>query len=227
MQGLIDGLVAGTPGLIKTLKGLTDDMQAKVVEGVASTFDDAIAAIEAKRDGIKSALDGIKGEFTSLRDSIAQTFAGDLFNVSAIAESVGETTTTAAQTVGQVFSDTLRDKKTQLTELLGAFKTLKGFGIPAQFLSQLFASGNSALILELASGSKGQAASQVSLFKDVQSLSDKLGGQVASNQYGPQIDRLDKSLGKVADNTKALKSLARDIARELNGAVKQGERKAA
>lgn len=203
-----------------------DEAGPKVLKAMQSALEKTLSKVSEFRDGVASRLDSVKSAFSSLKDSIASTFAGDLFNVSAIAESLTETTFTAAQTVGQAFVSNLMDTKGRLQELLKAFRTLKGWGIPAQFLSQLFASGNSGLILELAGGTRGQAQSAVGLFNDVQSLSNQLGGQVARNQYGAQIDRLDAKLARIDRHTSRLEHLAKDIGRELNGAVSHGHRKA-
>lgn len=212
MEGFANGIDAAGPKVLKSMKDALDKTLDKVGEF---------------RDGIASRLDSVKSSFASLKDSIASTFAGDLFNVSAIAESLTETTWTAAQSVGQAFMNNLSDTKGRLKDLLAAFKTLKGWGIPSQFLSQLFASGNSALILELAGGTRGQATSAASLFGDVQSLSGQLGTQVASNQYGPQLTRLEDRLGSINQHVKRLDTLAKDIGRELNHAAAAAHRRTA
>src|SRR5690349_20326131 len=96
-------------------------------------------------------------DFASIRDSVASTFTGDLFSVSAT--EADTEAGTAARTVGQNFIDGLMGKKAELTGLLASFKTLKGWGIDPAFLTQLFSSGNGALITELAGMGKAGAVS--------------------------------------------------------------------
>ena len=242
LAGKLAGMVPGSP--VKTgplmafnnnaagrklMEMLADGIEGagpKVLKAMSSTLDKVIDQTTAMRDRIKSNLDGVLSDFTSLRDSIASTFLGDPFNVSAIESSLTDTTFTAAQTVSQAFMNGLADKKGQLKELLKAFKKLKGWGLSSQFLSQMFASGNSALILEMAGGTKASALGSADLFGDVQSLSNQLGGRVARNQYGPQIKRLEDKLDRANKHLKSLDTLAKDIGRELNNAVAHGERKA-
>ena len=206
---LADGIESATPKALKAMQDLVSKLSDKATE---------------LRDAIASRLDNIKSAFSSLRDSIAQTFSGDLFNVSAIESSLTDTVFTAAQSVGQVFAQNLLDTKGKLKDLLKAFRKLRGWGIPAPFLSQLFASGNSALILELASGTKGQAQSDAALFGDIQSLSNQLGSQVARNQYGPQIKRLEDRLADINGHVKHLDKLADNIARALDHATAKTHR---
>ncbi|WP_028637720.1 phage tail protein [Nocardioides sp. URHA0032] len=244
-RAIIDGLIAGVRSRITPLAKTMDDLTGKigkwtmegiengikaggpkVLDAMKSALDKTLDRVQSFRDNLKSKLDGVLSDFSSLKDSIASTFAGDLFSVSAIAESLTDTTFFAAQTVGQVFDQNLMNTKTHLKQLLRAFKKLKHWGLPSQFLSQLFASGNSDLILEMASGTQSHALADASLFGDVQSLSNQLGGQVARNQYGPQIKRLEDRLTEANRHLKHLDDLDKRLARAINASVSHGQKKA-
>lgn len=236
LAGKLAGMVPGSPvkeGPLKSFNGggagkkLMEMLAGGIKDASPKAVDAMRASLQKMADEVESRLDGVKSAFSSLRDSIASTFSGDLFNVSAIAASATDTLVTAAQSVSQAFFNNLHDTKTKLTDLLAAFKTLKGWGVPGAFLSQLFASGNSDLILELAGGTRGQANSAASLFGDVQSLSSQLGTQVARNQYGAQITRLDHKLQQIEANTRELRNLDKKLAGAINGAVSHGQRKGA
>ena len=128
------------------------------------------------------------------------------------------------------FMANLTGVKAQLKKMLAAFKKLSGWGVPAAFLSQLFASGNGGLILELAS-SRRQAQHAASLFGDVQNLSDQLGGKVARNQSGDQIqgvnrrlDAANKHLSEIEKHIKHIKHVGKDVGDAVNGASAAGNR---
>lgn len=201
-------------------KGIADagpgasDAAKKVADGIRSRF-------EALRDQLKSTLDGLKSDFSSLKDSIASTFTGNLFDAAATSIDLGNGLTAIGQTAAQAFQNNLLAAQGNLRGLLAAFKKLKGWGIPAQFLSQLFASGNGGLILELASGSRGQARADAALFGNVQSLSNQLGAKVARNDLGPKIDRTNKRLEQIEA---AIKRIGKDVGREVSGASAAGHR---
>lgn len=177
-QGLIDGLVS--------MKGKLEKV----------TRDSLTKALDSARDRLSA----LKSDFRSLKDSVAGAFTGDLFGAAATVDELGNVTATA----GQNFIASLTAKKGELQTLLSAFKTLKGWGIPSSFLSQLFASGNGALITELAGMGQASATSTASLFGDVIDLGNQLGGAVAKNDFGPNIDRLGTKIDGLREDIKDL-----------------------
>ncbi len=192
----------------------------KAVKAAQDAFEKLTSAVKTKRDNLKSTLDGLKGEFESLADSVSSAFAGNLFSVSAI--EADDAAGTAGKTVGQSFIDNLMGKKAELTSLLASFKTLAGWGLDPAFLSQLFASGNGALITELAGMGKEGAIGAATLFGEVTSLGDQLGNAVAKNDpVSDRIDETNKQLGLV---NKQLSYLASEIGKELNGAAAKARR---
>ena len=241
VTGPISSAISGVKGLLHigspsklfhqigkwTMEGFENGINEagpKVLKAMQSALEKTLSQLDTFRSGVQSRLDSVMSAFSSLKDSIASTFTGDLFNVSAIASSLTDTTFTAAQTVGQAFTNGLLDTRGRLKELLAAFRKLKGWGIPAQFLSQMFASGNSGLILELASGTRAQAQSDAALFGDVQSLSNQLGSNVARNQYGEQINSLDAKLARIVKHTAYLEHLDKRLARALNDSASKAQR---
>lgn len=197
----------------------------KTVKAAKDAFEKIGDALSATRDNLKSTLEGLKGDFASLADSVASAFTGNLFGVAAT-EAVAATDDAAAvagRSVGQNFVDSLMAKKGELTGLLASFKTLKGWGLDPAFLSQLFASGNGALITELAGMGKAGALSTGGLFGDVMSLGSQLGEAVAKND--PVADRIDVTNQKLDKVSKQLEFLGSDIGRELNRAAAHAGRR--
>lgn len=198
----------GRPGRVlmgMLAKGITDGGTdaAGAAEGVAGRIREHFDQL---RDSLKSTLDGLLSDFASLRDGIAQTFAGDLF----------------AATTAAAFQHGLFDKVADLRKILKAWHKLEGWGLDPKFLSALFQSGNSALILDLAAGTKGTALSDSDAFGQVQSLTNKLGTQVARNELGPDIKGIRNGIDKLNDK---VDHLARDIGREINHAAANGHRR--
>jgi hypothetical protein len=178
----------------------------KTVKAAKTAFEKVGDALRTERDNLRSTLDGLKSDFTSLADSVSSAFLGDLFN----------------PPEGTSFIDNLLSKKSQLTGLLSSFTTLKGWGLDPAFLSQLFASGNGALITELAGMGQAGAMGASSLFGEVQSLSTQLGNSVASN------DPVARGIADVTEElriaNKQLSFLADDIGKQLNGAASKAQR---
>lgn len=191
-----------------TMKGLANGVDAegpKAVKAVIETMTKMLDGLKTKRDQIKSALDGFKSDFASLRDSITSTFTGNLFEA----------------TNGQDFLQSLLGKQGDLKGLKAAFAKLRGYGVSPAFLSQLFASGNSALILDLAAGEKSQANLAASLFNDTNTLAGSLGNQVARADVGPKIDRTNAELAQM---NRSIKQLAGDLADAINDAAVKGKK---
>jgi hypothetical protein len=177
----------------------------KTVKAAEEAFGKIHGKLESERDAIRSTLDGLKGDFASLADSVKGAFTGNLFE---------------ATTAGDFISN-LTAKRGQLQGLLASFTTLKGWGLDPKFLSQLFASGNGALITELAGMGQAGAMGAGSLFGEVSSLGSQLGTAVAQNDIGPKVDETNKLLTKAV---KRLEFLADDIGKELNGAAAKAQR---
>lgn len=197
MELVAKGITAATPKTVKAAKTAFD----KIADQLTST-----------RDSLKGKLESLKGDFASLASSVSGAFTGGLFDVSA----------SDTGTVGQNFVSNLMGKKAELTSLLASFKTLQGWGIPSAFLSQLFASGNGALITELAGMGQAGAVSTASLFGEVTSLGTQLGNAVASNDVvASKVDETNRLLGIAVTQ---LEFLDKNIGKQLNGAAASAQR---
>lgn len=186
-------------------KGITD-ATPKTVKAAKSAFEKISDSLKSTRDDLRGTLDGLKGDFAGINDSVVGAFTGNLFEA----------------TTGQGFIDALMGKKAELTGLLASFKTLKGWGIDPGFLTQLFSSGNGALITELAGMGQAGASSAASLFGDVTSLGQQLGNAVASNDpVAARLDETNRLLTVVSDQ---LSYLGSDIGKQLNGASAKASR---
>lgn len=233
---IIDGLVAGIkaaagkvadavgaivdkiPKKIRSMMGISSPSKVTrllgefigegLAQGIGSKNKRIANALQTVIDGVKSKLATLRDEFASISDSVAGAFTGDLFG---------------AETAGDFVSNLLGTRG-QLKSLKAAFKKLLGFGVKPAFLSQLFASGNAGLILDLAAGSKAQANQAASLFGQVGSLSASLGNQVAQADIGPKIDKTNATLDEIAH---LLKLLPPGIGKEINGAARAGKRRSA
>lgn len=185
MGMLARGIAAGGPEVARALGKALEHLQDQ---------------LKRQRDRIKSRLDGLLSDFASLRDGIASAFTGDLFGAAAteaITDDAGNVTQAAAS-AGQNFVSNLLAKRGELASLLTAFKTLKGWGMKPEFLSQLFASGNGALAIDIAALGKTGALEAGSLFGEVTSLGQQLGAAVAKNDpISAEIKKTNKKLDKV------------------------------
>lgn len=186
-------------------KGITA-ATPKTVKAAQSAFEKIQSSLETTRDNLRSTLDGLKGDFASIADSVSGAFTGNLFE---------------ATTAGDFIAN-LTAKKGELQGLLASFATLKGWGVPGAFLSQLFASGNGALITELAGMGQAGAVSTANLFGEVTSLGDQLGNSVASND--PVAARIEETNKELRQVNRQLEFLAGDIGKELNEAASRAQR---
>jgi hypothetical protein len=194
-QGLMDRISKG-------IKAATP----KTVRAAQEAFDSLRSKIESKRDDMRSTLDGLKDDFAAIKDAVSSAFAGNLFEA----------------TTGQGFIDGLMGKKAELTGLLASFKTLKGWGLDPAFLTQLFSSGNGALITELAGMGQAGAVSTASLFGEVTSLGNQLGNAVASND--PVAAEMQTANATLVRIESALSYLGTDIGKALDGAASKAQR---
>lgn len=184
----------------------------KAVKAAQDAFDSLKGKMESKRDEIKSTIDKLKDDFAGIRDSVKSAFAGNLFDVEA----------TEGKTVGQNFIANLMGKKAELAGLLSSFNVLKGWGVDPGFLTQLFASGNGALITELAGMGQAGALSTASLFGEVTNLSNELGTAVASNDaVATELATANETLLRMEQ---ALSYLGGDIGQQLNQAATKANR---
>lgn len=207
VAGRIAGFVPGSPVKDGPLKAFNDGMTGKeLMQFMADGIKDAgpkVVKAMAEQLGdlhakVKERLDALKQEFASLRDSIASAFTPDLFQATSFED--------FWQQGVQAFGD--------LTKLRAAFKKLKKWGLDPAFLAQLFQSGNTALILDLAEGPRREAVMAGALFSDVNTLASQLGRDVARDVIGPKIDRTNQRL---RDIEAAIDRLPKKLARELNG----------
>lgn len=211
------------PGFVKKALGIASP--SKVMAAIAKWIPEGIAkGIEdnAKRpvDAMKRMLDAVKKEagkigdtvsrlksdFASLASGVADSFGGDLFQATT---ATGLTQLASAQSA-------------QLRELRAASRRLGKFNLSPEFLSSLFASGNSSLILDLA-GSKVDARQASRSYKETQSLAKSLGRSVGGAVYG---DKIDKQTGLLADIRDDIRDLDKRIGGVINGAAAAGKRRA-
>lgn len=239
-------------GLIQGIQGRSEKAVDAAGESAQKIVDKFRDKLEGMRDATKSVIDSLASEFANLRDGIANTFAGNLFDVSAMeavlpeivkpeafdswseqtqkwwmeqAELRQQAMATPATDAAGSFINNLLGKRSELKGFMAAFKTLVQRGLDPAFLSQLISSGNGPLLLDLASGSRAQARRAESLFGQVGSLSQRFGSAVAEND--PNYAELLKQTNRLERIEKALDKLPKNIGKELNGAVRAGSRAAA
>jgi hypothetical protein len=177
-------------------------------EGIEGNGQKVLDALKGVQDKLKTQIDSIKSDFASLSTSIASAFTGNLF----------EATTASG------FISNLSTQTQTVAAVSRAFKKLMKWGLDPKFLSALFQSGNSALILDLARGGRVDARMADRAYGGLNSLTNQLGNQVARNEYGPNLDRLEDRL---QDINRAIKQIGRDVGREINGSANQARRRSA
>ncbi|MAE64160.1 MAG: hypothetical protein CMJ18_07775 [Phycisphaeraceae bacterium] len=186
-------------------KGIADggDKPAGATKMVVGKIADAL---ESQLDRVKSSVQTIKSEFDSLASSVAQAFTPDLFQ----------------SATGSDFIKGAMGSLADLRAVKGALSQLRKWGIDGKFIAQLFSSGNLPLILDLASGPKGQAQIAATGFGVVNASAAGLGRNVASDVYGKKLDR---QLDELRAIRKALESLPKGVGKEINGAASSGQRR--
>jgi hypothetical protein len=183
-------------------KGWTLHSGQALMTGLA----DGITRSKGKvKSAIVQVLDAVKQQVQQLSSSVSQAFGGDLFSATSGVKFLQNLTTTGG-TVGR---------------LKAAFAKLLKWGWRPDALSALFQSGNSSLILSLAS-SQALATQAARQYQSVQSGLSSLGGQVANTQYSLAQDR---TLRKFDDLIRAVRSVGIDVGSEINGATKKGKKK--
>lgn len=175
----------GTPGV------LLMDMLAK---GITKGGKKAEEAMRKQLDRLKDRASGLKDQFVSLSETVAGAFNKDVFG----------------GTLEDMFSGLTGNNGT-LTQLLGAFQTLKDSGASKGFLTSLFQSGNSEVALGLAAAGAPAVQQASALFDDNAVLATQLGNTVAGNEFGPQMLAVRDEIRALRKdlNKNALESAAR------------------
>jgi hypothetical protein len=162
-------------------------------------------------------LSDLNDTFTEIKSSVASNLSGDLFS--------------GFTNAGSFLSNLLSTKGT-LKALTNAFNKLVGEGISPAFLSQLFQSGGSQLILSLAAGSASQASLAASTFSDINSLAANLGSSVASitpsgnSNLGERIDKTNAHLAHLNNKVDKLAGqVGAAVGDAVNGAARNGKQK--
>lgn len=199
----ITGLIPANKGPIEKDRVLLRPAGQAIMDGLVDGLTDREQKLKDKLKGItdtlRATIDGIRSDIASLSGSVQTAFTGNLFEA----------------TTADTFLGDLSAARNQAGALTRAFRKLMKWGLDARFLSSLFQSGNSALIFDLAAGSRMQARLAADRYAGVQSLTQQLGQSVARNQYGPQLDRAVNRLERIEV---AIKQIGRDVGNELNRA---------
>ncbi|MGZ6778166.1 MAG: phage tail protein, partial [Mycobacterium sp.] len=185
-------------------KGIDDnsDGPAKAIAAAVKKMRDRLTA---EADKLKGVLDGLKSNFDSISSSVQSAFAGTALD---------------SKNEGSFFQSLFHQQAT-LQRLRNAFHKLLGWGVDPKFLSQLFQSGNQALIFDLAAGSRANAISDAQMFGVNQRLAAQLGGAVAQADVGPKIDLTNRRLHQIEQH---LAHLPKNLGHHINGAAANGHK---
>lgn len=217
MQGLDKGLRAGARDVYSNVSSMATKIARALAGGISAgekkwvtpaikRLDDAVGKLV---DKAKSKVDDLKQQFSSVRDSVAQAFGGDLFS---------------ASNTGSFMAGLLKQRGL-LGNLLKAQKTLQGWRLDPNFLSALFASGNSNLILGLAAGGKSAAVRDANLYGTVIGQQQSLGVSQANYQFGQQLNVATRQLDRLELIEKNTRDLDKKVARALSQASAKGAKK--
>lgn len=180
----------------------TGDMVAKAAEQVTEK---AIDALQKKLESAQGLLSRLGSQFHNISSTVRDAFAPDLLS----SESVSDFFTSGTSAL---------DK---LKGLSAARKKLLGMGASRGFITQLFQSGNSNLITELAGGSRGQLQDAQSLFGQTNKWAKFLGDSVAWNSTsGGQV--LGDRINGVRDEIRELRKDLRDARGRQHAAEHRG-----
>lgn len=174
-------------------------------DGISGNKQKVLDALEEMQSQLQSRISSIRSDFGSLSESVASAFAPGSFDA----------------VTGQDFLRETVNRGYRLRELASAFKQLRSWGLSAGFLSQLFQSGNTELVLSLASGPRSDARMAATAFGSNERLSRQLGESVARNQYGPQLDR---AVNELRDIKQAIKGIGPAVGKELKQQITAGAR---
>lgn len=184
-------------------KGLADGVRSTgdvVARSAEQTAQKAVDALKKRLESAQGLFSSLGDKFTSISSGVRDAFMPDLLSSASVSDFF---------TAGTGAID-------QLKSLSAARKKLLGMGGSRSFITQLFQSGNSSLIQELAGGSRGQLADAQSLFGQTNKWSKYLGDSVAWNSSsGSQI--LGDRMNDVRDEIRGLRKDLREANKRLNG----------
>ena len=208
----------GGNGLTKKLKKRIKGMRSEL-RGLGKSLSDELQAGIDLRDA-----------FTNLSDSITSAFRSDWFSATGT-EAEWEKASTAwgmdklikpAASAVDNFLASLTGDKGVAQSVLAAFGQIKNIkGLSKEFLSALFQSGNSDLILGLAGGPASTIQDANRLFTEVNSLTAELGKQVGEDRYGQGIYAVRDEIRELR---KDIRQLGPDVGKAINTAAAQGQR---
>lgn len=208
-DGLAVGIARGTGGVQKSMKGIADavaNSTEKTRREASRSLERLVDAARRAVDRLKSRLGQVQGQFDSLASSVSEAFRPDLF-----AGSLGDFFSTGTTGVAS------------MKAVLAAFKKLRTMrGVSKNFLSDLLASGNTNLVLQLAGSDAGTVRNASRIYGQTNQLSDRLGQTVARNQYGGQLKDIR---GELKEANRHLDKLADRLGDKINGAARDGRKK--
>jgi TP901 family phage tail tape measure protein len=219
--------------------GKGSDATAKAIAKAAAKMSEAL---QKEVDKIKSSLSSMKSDFQSTADSIAAAFTPDLF--SAVADSTAafaippgasqdyidlvNAHNAALATQGNSATDNFIAQAMQgsaeLQKVRAAFRKLRGWGVDTAFLAQLFASGNLALILDMAAGTRKKAMRAANLFGDITHMAGQLGHEVGMAEFGPKMASLTASLDKLREKMSVLNDLIKFLDKREKNKKDKGDK---
>lgn len=210
VRGLINGIKsmagAAADAAIGVVKGALDKAKGFLKIGSPSKKFEEVGmwSMRGLSDGIKKHGKKVVDQMRSLAGEVSSAFTQDLFG-----GNLADLFSTGASSVAGL-------KATK-----AALKTLKGFGASDSFIKALFASGNTALIGQLAGSDKATVKAAQSLFGQQNTLADQLGNRVGSTVLGDEVRGVRKEIRELR---KDLRENAREFGRELNSASRRAGR---
>lgn len=181
-------------------KGL-DDIKPKVAQKAVELAEKLVDSLKDRLSRKSDLLGDLKTQFADLVGSVSSAFAPDIFSAENLTDLV------AAQSTG--FDNVTMAEK--------ARKRFQGLKIPGagDFITQLFQSGNTDLLSQLAAAPRELVASIVDRFNQTNSLAGKLGKAVATD---------DPQGAKMLDQMAATRLLLKDIRKDLRDALRELKR---
>lgn len=185
---------AGTSGkeaaaaIAKAMREKMREREKDVREGARDLAQRAIDGVKDKIAGAKQALASVRDAMASIASTVKDAFSPDLF---------GQSTAAGFLAAGQASIK-------QMDAMLAARKKLSKMGGSADFLTQLFSSGNSALIAELAGGGRKQLLAAQQTYAYTSHQGSKLGRQVGQAQLGGKVDKVTAELRELRKDMREL-----------------------
>jgi hypothetical protein len=212
-SAVTDALLALIPGPLKKFAGklgiaspskvfarFGEALPEGLAQGIRKGGNKAHKALQELADKLTERFQSLSDSIANVASGVADAFRPDLFT----------------GTLSNLISS-LSSSLTKLPNVLGAMQKLTSEGIGGQFLQQLFASGNSDLILQLASGSAAQVQQMQSQFNAIQSLTGQIGQQIANKT--PEAAELVKVHKELIEIKKELKTHPAKNGRETANAL--------